>query len=266
MKQINYDFKNKTVLITAGSKGIGFELAKQFLNYGAKVALCSRNSNNLKKVRIFFSKLYKKNKFLIIKHDLNNLNKSKKIISLVHKHFKKNIDILINNSGGPPSKTFENTNNKDWDSALNVNLLSGIHFTKLVVKGMKKNKWGRIINLASLTAKEPVAKMILSNVTRAGMSSFSKTLAIELGKLNITVNTILSGGCLTDRVKDLIRQQYKGQNFKTILKKIEKSVPVQRVAETEEFVQAIIFLCSDNASYINGVALPIDGGASKSIF
>ena len=139
-------------------------------------------------------------------------------------------------------------------------------FFKISHKKYEKNKWGRIINLTSLTAKEPVAEMVLSNVTRAGMSSFSKTLAIELGKFNITVNTILSGGCLTDRVKDLIRQKYKNQNFKKILRKIEKGIPVQRIAETEEFVQAIIFLCSDNASYINGVALPIDGGASKSIF
>lgn len=266
MKQLNYDFSNKTVFITAGSKGIGFELAKQFLNYGANVALCSRNSINLNNAKISLSKMYKKNKFLIIKHDLNNMNNNKRVISLIHKYFKKKIDILINNSGGPPSKIFEKTTDKEWVSAVNVNLLSGIYFSKLVIKNMKKNKWGRIINLTSLTAKEPVAEMILSNVTRAGMSSFSKTLAIELGKFNITVNTILSGGCLTDRVKDLIRQQYKTQNFKKILKKIEKGVPVQRIAGTEEFVQAIIFLCSENASYISGVALPIDGGVSKSIF
>ena len=103
MKQINYDFTNKTVLITAGSKGIGFEIAKQFLNYGANVALCSRNSNNLNNAKIYLSKHFKKNKFLIIKNDLNNLNKYKKVISLVDKFFKK-IDILINNSGGPHQK------------------------------------------------------------------------------------------------------------------------------------------------------------------
>ena len=131
---------------------------------------------------------------------------------------------------------------------------------------MMEKKLGRIINLVGDSSRIGEANLAITAAARGGTIALGKSLAKELGRYNITVNTILSGGCLTDRVKDLIRQQYKTRNFKTILKKIEKGVPVQRIAGTEEFVQAIIFLCSDNASYINGVALPIDGGVSKSIF
>lgn len=263
-----YNFIGKTVLITAGSKGIGFELAKQLSLLGAQVAICSRDETNLKRAKANILNVKKDAKIFTVKYDLQNTKNLKSIFYKTQNFFKSNIDILINNSGGPPAKLIMKTNKKDWNKALNVNLMSAIYLSILATKIMKKKKWGRIINLTSTTAKEPSKNMCLSNITRAGLTSFSKTLSMEVAEYGITVNTILTGGVLTDRLKNLIKKSFgkKKYNFEKELNSISKNVPVQRIASPYEFIQLIIFLCSENSSYINGTAIPIDGGTSKSIF
>ena len=140
--------------------------------------------------------------------------------------------------------------------------------SKTALKKMIKKKWGRIINLTSTTAKEPAANFALSNVTRSALVSFSKTLSLEVAKYGITVNTILTGGCITDRLKSLISNNNKlsKKNYLNKVRKISSEVPVRHLATTEEFVQQILFLATKNSSYINGAAIPIDGGSSKSVF
>ena len=132
---------------------------------------------------------------------------------------------------------------------------------------MKKN-WGRIINLTSTTAKEPAKGMGLSNVSRAALASFGKTLSMEVAKYGITVNTILTGGVLTDRLKNLIKIRIKGSKLKLNdeISRISKNIPVGRIAKPEEFIQLILFLASENSSYITGSSIAIDGGTSKNIF
>jgi|TARA_B100000795_G_C22803351_1_gene443201 3-oxoacyl-[acyl-carrier protein] reductase len=265
---INYNFKNKTVLITAGSKGIGFSLAREFAINGANVAICSRSISNLKKARLLIKQDHQNNKILTLRYDLNNATNTKVLFEKTEKYFNSKVDILINNSGGPQPKEVIKTTAKDWNGALNVNLKSSIFASILAVKGMKKKKWGRIINLTSSTAKEPAVNMCLSNVTRAGLTSFGKTLSLEVAKYGITVNTILTGGVLTDRLENLIKLSIKNtnKNYKSVIKKISNDVPVGRIATPKEFIQLILFLASENSSYITGTAIPIDGGTSKSIF
>ena len=129
-------------------------------------------------------------------------------------------------------------------------------------------KWGRIINLTSSTAKEPALKMALSNVTRSGVASFGKTLSLEVAKYGITVNTILTGGVLTERLENLIKLRINNTNIKynDEIKRISNNVPVGRIATPNEFIQLILFLASENSSYVTGTSIPIDGGSSKSIF
>jgi len=264
----NYNFKNKTVLITAGSKGIGFSLAREFAISGANVAICSRNLSNLKKAKTIIKQDHQANKILTLKYDLNNIKNIKSLFNKTEKYFHSKIDILINNSGGPQPKEIIKTINKDWESALNVNLKSSIFASILAVKEMKKKRWGRIINLTSSTAKEPALNMCLSNVTRAGLTSFGKTLSLEVAKYGITVNTILTGGVLTERLENLIKLSIKNTNkkYNNVLKDISDNVPVGRIAKPNEFIQLILFLSSENSSYVTGTAIPIDGGSSKSIF
>tara|TARA_B110000483_G_scaffold158549_1_gene188155 strand:- start:24975 stop:25775 length:801 start_codon:yes stop_codon:yes gene_type:complete len=266
MNNVKFDFKGKTILITAGTKGIGFELTKSFLDCGANVATFSRNRKNHEILKKKLKNYIFEKKLFIFKHDLNQTNKEKLIVNKVNKYFHKNIDILVNNSGGPPPRLFLETSNKDWSRALNINFLSALKFSKSVIPGMKSKKWGRIINLTSVTAKEPSKNMVLSNVTRAALASFSKTLSIEVAQFGITVNTILTGGCLTDRLISLIEGQSSKTNIKSEINKLSKLVPVGYIANTDEFIQTILFLASNNSSYLNGISIPIDGGASKSLF
>ena len=264
---MNLNFKDKTVLITAGSKGIGLELANEFLKLEANVCICSRNKVNLKNAIKKISKNTEIKRLLVLQHDISNLKKQSYLIKKIEKKFKTTIDILINNSGGPPPEKIENLNLKDWNKTINTNLLSAITITKEVLRGMKKNRWGRIINMTSTTAKEPAKNMVLSNVSRAALASYSKTLSLEIADYGITVNTILTGGCLTDRLVSLIKKNTsKGKNFKKNLRQIISQTPMKKIAEPKEFIQLIIFLASDNSSYINGTAFNIDGGTSKTVF
>jgi 3-oxoacyl-[acyl-carrier protein] reductase len=262
---IKFNFNKKLVLVLASSKGIGFELAKQFALNNAKVAICSRNQANLNKAKKILSKVAKDNdQIKFFKVDLSNPQQLNMMHKKIINSFKSKIDILINNSGGPDSKIIADTTKEDWEYTLNNNLKSFIYMSQLVVKDMKIKKWGRIINLTSSTAKEPAENMVLSNVSRAGVLAFAKTLSKEIKMKNVTVNSILTGAVLTDRLKELIKK--KNKNYKIRMQQISDSIPVKHVASTFEFSQLILFLCSENASYINGAAITVDGGSSKTIF
>ena len=134
---IKYNFNNKTILITAGSKGIGFCLAQEFSRFGAKVTICSRNKKNLEEAKKKIRKITNKN-ILTIKYDLNNTKDIKKLFDKTKKYYNSNVDILINNSGGPPPKEIINLSNKDWENAYNINLKSSINSSIIAVKKMKK--------------------------------------------------------------------------------------------------------------------------------
>ena len=182
--------------------------------------------------------------------------------------FGQHVDILVNNNGGPPPGPALDFKDADWMDAIDGNLLSTIRMTKLVVPGMKENKWGRIINLTSTTAKEPAAGLALSNVTRAAVAAFSKTLSQEIGPSGITVNTILTGGVATERFNSLIKNQMNntGETEEEIMARIYSTIPMRYISKPDEFAKFITFLASEDASYITGSAIPIDGGATKGIF
>lgn len=265
---IKFNFKNKNVFVTAGSKGIGFEIAKNFSKSGANVIISSSNLNNLKKAKKKILQTNKNAKVVTIKYDQEKSGFPKYILKMIKKKSISTIDILINNSGGPPVKNIQSLKKSDWEKALNANLKSAIFTCEAFLPGMIKKKWGRIINLTSLTAKEPSINFALSNVTRAALASFSKTLALEVGKHGITVNTILTGGVITDRLSSLIKKSaIKNKlKYKDQLKIFSDLVPNKYLASTDEFIQLILFLSTSNSSYINGAAIPIDGGSSKSVF
>ncbi len=265
---INFNFKNKNVFITAASKGIGFELAKAFSLYKANIVISSSNLYNLKSAKKKILKVNNKAKIILIKYDQKKNLLSKDIWNLLKKNEIKSIDILINNSGGPPVKSVLKIKPLDLEQALNANLKSFIFMSQLFLPGMIKKKWGRIINLTSLTAKEPGANFALSNITRAAVASFSKTLSLEVAKYGITVNSILTGGVLTNRLKSLLIKLNKKnkKNYSKQLSKISKLVPNGYIAKPDEFIQTILFLATSNASYVNGSAITVDGGSSKSLF
>ena len=231
-----------------------------------RLFLVSRNLNNLKKLKKEISKKFNFNNVEIIQGDVSSESNVKKIEKICKKSFGLP-DILINNTGGPPSGNFTKFNNKVWEKNIKNNLMSVINFTNMFHKKMIKNKWGRIITISSTVAKEPSSNMVISSTLRSGVSGFNKSISFELAKNNITVNTILLGGVKTDRLKELIKKNSKSRKIKyeTYLNQVQKSIPAGRFAEPEEISNLVNFLISEHGSYITGQNIVIDGGLSKSL-
>lgn len=264
---IKYDFSNKLVLVTASSQGIGFGVAKAFHKAGAKVVICSRTHSKLQESEKVLSR-DDPSRVLSITGDISKLNFLQSLVTEVEQYYNGSIDILVNNSGGPSPGKATSITNKAWKKAIDNNLLSVIRLCSLVLPSMKEKKWGRIINLTSTGAKEPGANMVLSNVTRAGVAAYSKTLSQEVGRFGIVVNTILTGGCLTERFYSLVQKQVEksGESLEKVVNRLEQNVPVGYFSTPDEFALLILFLASEEAGYITGTAIPVDGGTSKSIF
>tara|TARA_Y100000741_G_scaffold338066_2_gene297858 strand:- start:4000 stop:4797 length:798 start_codon:yes stop_codon:yes gene_type:complete len=264
---IDFNFKNKTVLILAGSSGIGAELCNQYLEFGAKVCIISSSKNKLSQM-IKKNKKYKE-RIMSIKFNLQRkttIKKINKILFKVKNKFKADVDILINNSGGPPLKKIVDLKETDIFKSLNMNLINQIYFSINAIKIMNNKKWGRIINLTSSTAKEPAKNMVLSNICRAALSSFSKTLSMETAGKGVTVNTILTGGVATNRLLKLIKKRKSAKDIKRELKILSDKRPVGYLANPQNFIQLILFLSTEQASYVSGTSIFVDGGISKSLF
>jgi 3-oxoacyl-[acyl-carrier protein] reductase len=260
------DLTGKTALVTASSKGIGFAIGKALLTAGANICICSRTEDNLRTAAAALSKDGPERVFALA-GDIADPEFLSQLVDQSKARFG-NIDILVNNSGGPPPGEALSLTEEQWLAAINGNLLSVVRLSSLVIPGMKNSGWGRIVNLTSTAAREPAAGMVLSNVTRAGVAAYTKTLAQEVGPFGITVNTILTGGVMTDRLQSLLERNIKdtGESFDDALARLEKTIPVRHISTPEEFAQTALFLVSPQASYINGAAIPVDGGASKSTF
>lgn len=258
--------KHKTAIITGASEGIGRAIAENLAKNGAKILLISRDEKKLLKLKSYLKKKYS-SKVEILAGDVKDTTLSKKIVDNT-KFFFGNCDILINNAGGPPPGSFLDHSEEIWNEYFNQNLLSIIRLTKLVVPQMKKNKWGRIINVTSSLAKEPTPNMVLSATMRAGVSAFTKSISIELASKGITVNTVCPGGVLTNRLINLVKISAKSSNkpYKQLLKESESQIPIGRFASPEEFANTVTFLASEEGCYITGVSLMVDGGLTKSIF
>ncbi len=166
------------------------------------------------------------------------------------------VDILVPNAGGPPAGTFASTSLDAYLPALRLNLLSTVAMCQAAVPLMREQGWGRVVAITSVSVRQPIATLILSNTARAGVTGFLKTLALEVAADGVTVNSVQPGLHATDRLADL----YGGD-----LSEAAKGVPTQTVGEPDDFGAVVAFLCSEHARFITGVALPVDGGAYKGL-
>jgi 3-oxoacyl-[acyl-carrier protein] reductase len=255
------DLSGKKVLIGGSSKGIGLGIAKQLAESGASVCLMARNKSKLEEI-VNQLPNSENHSFLIV--DFSNFEEYKiKIEAYLENN---QVDILVNNTQGPPAG---NSLSKDIDSyqeAFDLLFKSVVHTTSLVIPQMQKNKWGRIINVASVSVKEPLNYLVLSNSIRSAVVAWAKSLSVDVGKYGVTVNSILTGYFDTERIKELNKEKSKSLNIseEEVLEKMKSLVPVNRLGKTEEYGYLVSFLSSDKASYINGASIPIDGGLLKS--
>ena len=252
--------KDRVALVAAASKGIGFAAARELAKEGARVFLCSRDEKGASDAA---QKLHDETGAAVagIGADVTDNDSVERFVNLAFERAGR-IDILVNNAGGPPSTTFADTDLEMFRKAFELNALSAIRLAKLVLPGMRAQKWGRIVNITSVSVKQPIDGLLLSNTVRAGLTGWAKTVSTEVAADNVTVNNVAPGYTLTERQEELAtaRAAATGKRKEEMIGLWATQVPMRRLASPEEIGAAVAFLASQRASYITGVTLQVDGG------
>lgn len=252
--------KERVALVAAASRGIGFACARELAREGARVFLCSRDAQHADEAA---QKIHEETgaKVAGIACDVTNEAEVEGFVKLATERAGR-IDICVTNAGGPPAKTFADTDLDLFRKAFELNALSAIRFAKLVLPAMIERKWGRIINITSVSVKQPIDGLLLSNTVRAGLTGWAKTVSNEVAAQGVTVNNVAPGYTLTERQDELaeMRSQAAGKTKQEIIDSWALQAPMRRMADPEEIAAAVAFLASERASYITGVTLAVDGG------
>jgi 3-oxoacyl-[acyl-carrier protein] reductase len=262
---VNLGIKDRVALVAASSQGIGRATAEAFAAEGCRVAMCARNRETLERAADEIRNRYSIEVFGDA-FDVTEANAVSRFVKSIADRFG-SVDICVTNAGGPPAKGFLATNQDDWEKALAANFLSTVYFAREVIPHMQKNKWGRIITLTSITTKQPVADLVLSNAVRAAVVGLVKSLANEFGKDGILVNNIGPGFTATDRLKQLAaaRASSAGKSERELFDAWAAETPLKRLGQPREVADAIVWLASERASYITGQTLLVDGGIYKGL-
>jgi len=243
----------KHALVLASSKGLGRATAIALAKEGANVTICGRDETALQSVKDAIKPL--SGSVYAVVTDLNNAPDRTNLVTAARDRFGA-IDILVTNSGGPSAGVFEDFESDDWRSFFELLFVGTADIIKQVAPDMKAKQSGRILMISSVTLKQPVDNLIASNAVRTALLGLMKSLCNEYGPNGITVNTLMPGFTLTDRLQNLIDQNAE-------VNKVTDSIPMRRFGQPEEFGETAAFLCSERASYISGAAIPIDGGWVK---
>jgi 3-oxoacyl-[acyl-carrier protein] reductase len=255
----------RVAIVAAASTGLGFAVAQELSREGADVAICARTASDLQSAA---AKIQGTSGREVIHQavDVTNANAVAAFVSAVERRFG-HIDICITNSGGPPSKLFEETASEDWKAAIDLLLMSAVFFARETLPRMKKNRWGRLITVTSYAVKQPVDGLLLSNSIRAAVTGLARTLANEYGAYGITVNNVCPGYTRTDRLGDLAKavSARTGAKPDDVFAGWERQIPAGRIGTPEEFAAVVAFLASERASYVNGTSIAVDGGIVRSL-
>jgi 3-oxoacyl-[acyl-carrier protein] reductase len=252
---------NKVAIVLAASKGLGKAIATALSAEGAKVIIGSRDETELNKTKKEIQQLTG-NEVIAIPVDVSNGDQIKALIQKTVETFGR-IDILLNNGGGPPFNKFENFDDEAWLKAFELTLLSFARTSRLVLPHMQKTGSGRIINIISGSVKSVLGNSVLSTSMRMGVVGMAKLMADEFGQYNITVNNVAPGMILTDRLKQTLP---KDTDPEEALKERAKNIPLGRIGKPEELAALVTFLASEQAAYITGITIQVDGGANRGIF
>lgn len=257
--------KDKVALVAASSQGIGRATAEAFAAEGCRVAMCSRNRQTLEAAAEKIRQQYKTETFTEA-FDVTDATTVCDFVASVAQKFG-GVDICVTNSGGPPTKGFLAASLEEWQRAIESNFLSTVYFARAVIPHMQKKHWGRIITITSITTKQPVADLVLSNAVRAAVVGLVKSLANEFGKDGILVNNVGPGFTATDRLKELAtaRSASSGKSQQDIFDAWASDAPLKRLGEPREVAETIVWLASEAASYITGQTILVDGGMYKGL-
>jgi 3-oxoacyl-[acyl-carrier protein] reductase len=262
---VDLGLKNKVAIVAAASKGLGRAVALELAQEGARVSICSRNRDHIRQTAEFIhaetgADIYYE------QVDVARGDEVRTFVTNTANRFS-DIHVLVTNAGGPPAGLFVSLRPQDWLSAFHLNLMSVVGLCAEVIPYMQRNRWGRIINITSISVKQPVDGLMLSNSIRAAVVGFAKTLSNEVAPHNILVNNVCPGYTRTERLEELSASmaERKGVSKDKIVAAWEETIPMGRLGQPDEFAALVAFLASERAGYITGTSIPVDGGVIKGL-
>jgi 3-oxoacyl-[acyl-carrier protein] reductase len=257
--------KNRVAVVTGASQGIGRAAAEAFAAEGCRLAICSRNQSSVDAAAAQIHKAAGVEVFA----QAADVREAAAVQSFIEAAAAKfgTVDICVANAGGPPGKGFLATTPEDWQKAIEQNFLSVVHLARYAIPHMQQKHWGRFITLTSVSTKQPVADLVLSNAVRTGVVGLMKSLANEFGKDGILVNNVAPGYTATNRLKELAKTKSvaQGKSEGEIFDAWAVDAPLKRVAEPREVAETIVWLASERASFITGQTILVDGGTYKGL-
>jgi 3-oxoacyl-[acyl-carrier protein] reductase len=257
--------QGKVALVAAASRGLGRAIAEELAAEGASLVICARDEARLRETRDAIANATGA-EVRAVAADLSTADGVARVADDALAASGR-VDILVTNSGGPPSGPFEEHDWRAWQGAVELMLRSSVELTRRVLPGMKERRWGRILAVTSIAAKQPVASLVLSNSVRAAVTGAMRTLANEVAPHGITVNTLLPGYTRTERVEqlDAANAAREGLSLDAVRQRTVAQIPMGRLGEPREFAALAAFLASERASYITGQSIAVDGGWIRSL-
>ena len=257
--------RGKIALVTAASRGLGRAIAEALGAEGASLIICARGTDALEEAGRGIAQRTGA-EVEMIGADVATAEGIARAWHHARDRFGR-VDVLVTNAGGPPSGPFETHEWDVWQQAVELTLRSAVELTRLVLPGMKERRWGRILNVTSIAVKQPVDGLMLSNSIRAAVTGFARTLANEVARYGITVNNMLPGYTRTERVEQLnaATAAREGVAVEDVSRRIEAQIPMRRLGEPQEFAALAAFLASEQAAYITGQSIAVDGGWIRSL-
>jgi 3-oxoacyl-[acyl-carrier protein] reductase len=255
----------KVALVAAASKGLGKAAALELAREGANLTICARTAATLRAAAAEIERVTGR-EVLAIVTDVSKAGDVDRLVQTVVDRFGR-LDILVTNAGGPPAGYFLELSDDAWHTAVELTLMSAVRLCRAAISHMRKNSWGRIINITSVSVKQPIDNLLLSNALRAGVVGLAKTLSNQFASDGITVNNVCPGWTLTDRVAELTtaRAREQGLSVKEVRRQVTESIPMGRMGQPQELAALIAFLASERAGYITGTTIPVDGGYVKGL-
>lgn len=261
---MDLDLTGKRAVVCGSTRGIGKATANELAALGANVTLLARNEDLLRvTVNELAADRGQRHEYLVA--DFRSPENVRDVIQLYARNH--DVHILVNNTGGPPGGDAIDASTQEFVDAFSMHLICNHILTQAVVPGMKKSGFGRVINIISTSVKMPIRGLGVSNTIRGAVANWSKTLSLELGPFGITVNNVLPGATMTDRLVDLSRAKAEkaGTSLEQVLEQMKEEIPARRLASPHEVAAAVAFLATPAASYINGINIPVDGGRTGSL-